>query len=80
MTEAQAERLIAAVERLGALVELALTPDEPPAAPDQCTHPIEQRIDFGVTDGHRDWQCGVPGCGYRSTTSLADGTENATCP
>lgn len=28
-----------------------------------CTHPADARIDFGVTAGRADWQCGV--CGFR---------------
>lgn len=45
-------------------LELAVTvPPQPPAAPG-CLHPMEQRIDFGVTDGVEDWQC--KSCGYRT--------------
>jgi len=29
-----------------------------------CTHPVDARIDFGVTKGRPDWQCSA--CGFRS--------------
>lgn len=41
-------------------------PPETAAAPAGCQHPVEQRIDFGETDGVADWQCGVRTCGYRT--------------
>lgn len=56
MTEAQAERLIAAVERVAGLLDRATTPIDEPVAPG-CTHPREDRIDFGVTHGRDDWEC-----------------------
>lgn len=60
-----AERIATALERIVVLLEGG---GEPAAAvePIECLHPIEQRTDFGTTDGEDDWQCNV--CGYRTVT------------
>ena len=74
MDTQQAERLIEqatrsanALERIAKVLELMV---QPPPAPTKCLHPVDKRIDFGVTNGHEDWQCGV--CKWRSVKE--DGT------
>lgn len=54
-----------ALERIAAALETAVAAPVP-AKQTGCTHPSDTRIDFGMTGGHEDWACGVPGCGYRS--------------
>lgn len=69
---ALAQRAVEALERIAASVEIlaaSVIAEEPPAPEppaETCPHPAELRISFGTTDGRPDWQCGVPGCGYRS--------------
>lgn len=66
MLEVQ-ERQAAALERIAdALATLTIPPSEPSGQ--ECPHPIEQRIDFGVTGGVEDWQCRA--CGYRTTAEV----------
>lgn len=58
------------VEQLGriatALEALVPVPEDEPArtVSPPCPHPLELRIDFGITAGQPDWQCGA--CGHRS--------------
>ena len=66
----QIVRIAEALERIATVLERAVTMPETPT-PAACTHPVDQRIDFGVTDGVEDWQCGVKGCGFRSTQRQA---------
>lgn len=42
-------------------------PSASEAAPPACTHPHDERIDFGVTNGVEDFQCKV--CGFRPDTT-----------
>lgn len=65
MTEAQGERIAAALERLVVLLEFTLVQsDETVAADAPCTHSEDLRVSFGVTAGVEDFQCRA--CGYRS--------------
>lgn len=59
-------RLIGALERIALANELMVAPTQTqePEGPLPCDHPVDLRIDFGVTDGQPDWQCGV--CKFRS--------------
>ena len=71
MTSDQADRLIAAVERIGTLLEgppLAREPERP-----ICQHPDKFKISFGAMgDGDEEWECATArgGCGFRSPSSL----------
>ena len=57
------ERNTAATERLATTIA-SFVPDDEPATDQQCPHPPESRIPFGVTKGQPDWQC--RDCGYRT--------------
>jgi hypothetical protein len=59
-----------ALERIADALDSALVIPPAPAEPEGCPHPVEQRIDFGETNGQPDWQCGVKDCGYRSIGGL----------
>jgi hypothetical protein len=55
----------AALERIANVLEAQTAP--PPATdPEECAHPLDARMDFGVTNGVPDWQCKA--CGYHSIT------------
>ena len=56
------ERMAVALERISNAVSPVVI--EEPAPLVGCQHPIEDRIDFGVTNGQPDWECGV--CHARS--------------
>lgn len=57
------DRALSALERIATALEAQHPPPEPETPP-QCPHPEESRIDFGWTNGQRDWQCEQ--CGYRT--------------
>lgn len=46
-------------------LELITAPESEPE-PTNCLHPVEARIDFGMTNGLPDWQCRL--CQYRTET------------
>lgn len=52
------------------LDRLTTEPEPEPESlePPTCPHPVESRIDFGITNGKPDWQCGIPTCGFRTET------------
>lgn len=54
----------AALERIAVALERVTAPCEEPPAVVGCLHPLEQRQDFGVTNGVDDWRCSA--CGFRS--------------
>ena len=60
----QVERAVVALERIAAALEGVS--DLADQSPTVCTHPEDDRIDFGVTRGQADWQCRR--CGFRSIT------------
>ncbi len=60
-----------ALERIAKVFELMTAEvTAVPDAPAKCLHPLEDRLDFGVTNGLPDWQC--KRCQFRSVTP--DGT------
>ena len=48
------------------VLELIAAPDPEPEPEVDCPHPLEDRADFGTTDGQPDWQCRR--CGFRSVS------------
>lgn len=44
-----------------------LAPPPEPITPPPCPHPIESRVDFGMTNGMADWQCQA--CGFRTVSA-----------
>jgi hypothetical protein len=68
LTEVELRRalqpLVIEMRLLRLAIERAMTPDPEPDAQADCTHPADQRKDFGMTDGKPDWQCTL--CGVRS--------------
>lgn len=56
-----------ALERIAIVLEDALTIPAPAAT--GCRHPLDRRVDFGLTDGVEDWQC--QDCGARSVPVTA---------
>lgn len=67
MTEFEIE-LLGELRRLRIAVEKMVIEDETQAeAAPECGHPIDSRIDFGITNGWHDWQCGI--CGHRTVTN-----------
>lgn len=66
-------RGVVALERIAnaleALLPAPIAADDT-TADDACQHPMATRIDFGVTNGVEDWQCGQ--CGYRTVPAKAE--------
>lgn len=54
--------------RIAAALEILTAPPKADK-PGGCTHPADQREDFGVTDGVEDWLCRA--CGYRTVVNGA---------
>jgi hypothetical protein len=62
-------RIAMALERIADALELAVaTPLDDDAG--GCLHPLDSRLDFGVTNGVEDWQCGL--CGFRTLTEQVE--------
>lgn len=62
-------RIADALERIAVALERFEPADDTPApTTGECEHPIEARIDFGVTNGQPDWQCGR--CGFRTAAPV----------
>jgi hypothetical protein len=61
------------LERIATALDTLAIPQEPALIwpKGECPHPQESRIDFGVTNGHPDWQCKV--CGYQSINAVMHG-------
>lgn len=74
MTETTAERIASSLERIASVLEMLATPTEAP--PDEpmpeptCSHPEDQRLQLGATNG---WQCMAPNCGFRQMPSPPSG-------
>jgi hypothetical protein len=52
------------LRRIADVLELLTAAPEPESPEPPCPHPLESRMDFGLTNGQPDWQCGL--CGYRT--------------
>lgn len=66
------ERIAVALERIVDLGLVAMS-DETSVEPEApavvvCLHPLDQRVDFGVTGGVPDFHCRA--CGYRSVPEV----------
>jgi hypothetical protein len=58
-----------ALETMTGLLEVAFEPEPWPAPASGCSHPVEARADFGMTNGIAHWQCRA--CGYDSLKAAA---------
>lgn len=63
----QQTRIADALERIANAMALACAM---PHVATRCLHPENSRVDFGITNGHADWQCGL--CKFRTVND--DGT------
>lgn len=61
---AELQALRRAMERIADALDLTVRGPVPAPVEEPCSHPVDQRADFGVTHGRQDWECQV--CGYRS--------------
>lgn len=68
------ERIWTQLKRIADSLELMRPDPEPVAEPEPeippCSHPMEARTDFGMTNGHPDWMCRL--CGFNPQSLPSD--------
>lgn len=59
------QAVVGELRAMRAVLEKFVPLDEPESVEMTCPHPLESRIDFGMTDGAPDFHC--KDCGYRAS-------------